>query len=140
MVDGGNEWFPNSQRRATELKERKIMFVGMGISGGEEGARNGPSLMPGGPKAAFDHLAPIIEKCAAQVRTNCTVLDSLVLQVLCSRGVSDPVIGRYRHFASQWMDSGIVIGLSLIFTVALLQEPICPSLAAVNYEIMCLFD
>jgi 6-phosphogluconate dehydrogenase len=43
------------------------MFVGMGISGGEEGARNGPSLMPGGPKAAFDLLEPIITKAAAQV-------------------------------------------------------------------------
>lgn len=68
LVDGGNEWFPNSQRRAEELESKKILFVGMGISGGEEGARNGPSLMPGGPKEAFDQLAPIITKCAAQVR------------------------------------------------------------------------
>ncbi|CAM9438050.1 unnamed protein product, partial [Ectocarpus sp. 4 AP-2014] len=67
VVDCGNEWFPNSQRRAKELEPKKIMFVGMGISGGEEGARNGPSLMPGGPKEAFDALAPIITKCAAQV-------------------------------------------------------------------------
>jgi 6-phosphogluconate dehydrogenase len=43
------------------------MFVGMGISGGEEGARNGPSLMPGGPKEAFDLLEPILIKAAAQV-------------------------------------------------------------------------
>ena len=43
------------------------MFVGMGISGGEEGARNGPSLMPGGPKEAYDLLEPIITKCAAHV-------------------------------------------------------------------------
>lgn len=67
LVDCGNEWFPNSQRRAEELAPKKIMFVGMGISGGEEGARNGPSLMPGGPKEAYDALAPIISKCAAQV-------------------------------------------------------------------------
>lgn len=67
-MDGGNEWFPNSQRRAKELEPKKILFVGMGISGGEEGARNGPSLMPGGPKEAYDALAPIITKCAAQVR------------------------------------------------------------------------
>lgn len=67
LVDGGNEWFPNSQRRAEDLESKKIMFVGMGISGGEEGARNGPSLMPGGPKEAFDQLAPILHKCAAQV-------------------------------------------------------------------------
>lgn len=67
IIDGGNEWFPNSVRRAEELEKKQIMFVGMGISGGEEGARNGPSLMPGGPKEAYDLLEPIITKCAAQV-------------------------------------------------------------------------
>ncbi|RLN47561.1 hypothetical protein BBJ29_008832 [Phytophthora kernoviae] len=67
IVDGGNEWFPNSVRRAAELEPKGIHFVGMGVSGGEEGARNGPSLMPGGPKEAFDALEPIITKCAAQV-------------------------------------------------------------------------
>lgn len=48
------------------------MFVGMGVSGGEEGARNGPSLMPGGPREAYDALSPIISKCAAQVDGPCT--------------------------------------------------------------------
>ena len=67
IVDGGNEWYPNSIRRAEELQPKGIHFVGMGISGGEEGARNGPSLMPGGPKAAYDLMEPIITKCAAQV-------------------------------------------------------------------------
>ncbi|GAB9464101.1 hypothetical protein Gpo141_00001542 [Globisporangium polare] len=67
IVDGGNEWFPNSVRRAEELKPKGIQFIGMGISGGEEGARTGPSLMPGGPKEAFDALEPILVKCAAQV-------------------------------------------------------------------------
>jgi 6-phosphogluconate dehydrogenase len=67
LVDGGNEWFPNSVRRAEELAPRGIHFVGMGVSGGEEGARNGPSLMPGGPRVAFDLLEPILVKCAAQV-------------------------------------------------------------------------
>ncbi|KAJ0407341.1 hypothetical protein P43SY_004769 [Pythium insidiosum] len=67
IVDGGNEWFPNSVRRAEELESRGILFVGMGISGGEEGARNGPSLMPGGPRQAFDALEDILVKCAAQV-------------------------------------------------------------------------
>ena len=64
---GGNEWFHNTLRRAKELEPKGIHFVGMGISGGEEGARNGPSLMPGGPKAAYDLIEPIISKCAAQV-------------------------------------------------------------------------
>jgi 6-phosphogluconate dehydrogenase len=47
LLQGGNEWFPNSERRAKTLQSSEIMFMGMGISGGEEGARNGPSLMPG---------------------------------------------------------------------------------------------
>mmetsp|Transcript_5591 Transcript_5591/g.12177 ORF Transcript_5591/g.12177 Transcript_5591/m.12177 type:complete len:492 (+) Transcript_5591:119-1594(+) len=67
IVDGGNEWFHNTLRRAKELEPKGIHFVGMGISGGEEGARNGPSLMPGGPKEAYDLIEPIITKCAAQV-------------------------------------------------------------------------
>ena len=67
IVDGGNEWYPNSIRRSQELASKSIMFMGMGISGGEEGARNGPSLMPGGPRAAYDMLEPILKKCAAQV-------------------------------------------------------------------------
>jgi 6-phosphogluconate dehydrogenase len=66
IVDGGNEWFQNTLRRSKELEPKGIHFVGMGISGGEEGARNGPSLMPGGPRAAYDLIEPIITKCAAQ--------------------------------------------------------------------------
>ena len=53
-------------RRAKELALKNIMFIGMGISGGEEGARIGPSLMPGGPQEAYDLIQPILIKCAAQ--------------------------------------------------------------------------
>jgi len=67
IIDGGNEWFPNTVRRAEELAAKNIMFIGMGISGGEEGARNGPSLMPGGPREAYDLIEPIITKSSAQV-------------------------------------------------------------------------
>ncbi|GMH49180.1 hypothetical protein TrVE_jg11127 [Triparma verrucosa] len=73
IVDGGNEWYPNSIRRSKELEPKKILFVGMGISGGEEGARNGPSLMPGGPKSAYDALHPILERSAAQVEGSACV-------------------------------------------------------------------
>ena len=55
------------RRRAGVLKSKGIHYMGMGISGGEEGARNGPSLMPGGPREAFDMVAPILRQCAAQV-------------------------------------------------------------------------
>jgi 6-phosphogluconate dehydrogenase len=67
ITDGGNEWYPNSIRRAEELEKRGILYMGMGISGGEEGARNGPSLMPGGKRKAYDLMEPILMKCAAQV-------------------------------------------------------------------------
>mmetsp|Transcript_18746 Transcript_18746/g.22370 ORF Transcript_18746/g.22370 Transcript_18746/m.22370 type:complete len:1018 (+) Transcript_18746:62-3115(+) len=69
IIDGGNEWFPNSIRRAKILEPKNILFMGMGISGGEEGARNGPSLMPGGPKEAYDMVENILTKCAAQTST-----------------------------------------------------------------------
>jgi 6-phosphogluconate dehydrogenase len=67
LIDGGNEHFANTERRARELGEKGIRFFGMGISGGEEGARHGPSMMPGGDRAGYDDMAPILTKIAAQV-------------------------------------------------------------------------
>lgn len=67
MIDGGNSLFTDTQRRAEELESEKFTFIGMGVSGGEEGALNGPSLMPGGTKQAYDYLEPILTKIAAQV-------------------------------------------------------------------------
>ena len=67
LVDGGNEWYPNSIRRASELHMKGIYYMGMGISGGEEGARTGPSIMPGGDVKAYELIEPIISRCAAQV-------------------------------------------------------------------------
>jgi 6-phosphogluconate dehydrogenase len=67
LVDGGNEFFTNTERRAKQLEGAGINYVGMGVSGGEEGARHGPSIMPGGQRAAYDALAPILTKIAAQV-------------------------------------------------------------------------
>jgi len=67
IVDGGNEWYLNSIKRSETLEAKGILFMGMGISGGEEGARNGPSLMPGGQREAYDLMEPILSKCAAQV-------------------------------------------------------------------------
>jgi len=67
IIDGGNEWYRNTERRAQSCAEKKIMYMGMGVSGGEEGARHGPSLMPGGPKEAYDAVESILKKIAAQV-------------------------------------------------------------------------
>lgn len=66
IIDGGNSKFDDSERRAGELKEKGFLFVGSGVSGGEEGARNGPSLMPGGHKDAWPHLQPIFQSIAAK--------------------------------------------------------------------------
>src|SRR2546426_1734148 len=67
IIDGGNSLFTDTQRRCKELEGKGIHFVGMGVSGGEEGALKGPSLMPGGSRESWDIIAPIFRKIAAQV-------------------------------------------------------------------------
>ena len=67
IIDGGNEFYTNTERRSKALAERGIEFIGMGVSGGSDGARNGPSLMPGGQRAAYDKVSSIMEAIAAQV-------------------------------------------------------------------------
>lgn len=67
IIDGGNSFFADTQRRCDELAKKGIRFIGMGVSGGEEGALKGPSLMPGGEKDAYNDLAPIFTRIAAQV-------------------------------------------------------------------------
>ncbi len=67
LIDGGNSLFTDTQRRAAALEAENFTFIGMGVSGGEEGALLGPSLMPGGTKQAYDNLEAILTKVAAQV-------------------------------------------------------------------------
>jgi 6-phosphogluconate dehydrogenase len=67
IIDGGNSLFTDTQRRGKELENRGIHFVGCGVSGGEEGALKGPSLMPGGSRESWEMIAPIFRKIAAQV-------------------------------------------------------------------------
>jgi 6-phosphogluconate dehydrogenase len=66
LFDGGNSFFPDTERRHKDLAAEGIHFIGSGISGGEEGALKGPSIMPGGPRQAYDLLEPILTKIAAQ--------------------------------------------------------------------------
>lgn len=66
IIDGGNSYFPDSNRRYESLKEKGFLFVGSGVSGGEEGARNGPSLMPGGHEDAWPHIKNIFQDVAAK--------------------------------------------------------------------------
>jgi 6-phosphogluconate dehydrogenase len=67
VIDAGNSWFLDTERRTKEYAEHGLIFVGMGVSGGEEGARHGPSIMPGGTKESWEALSPILTKIAAQV-------------------------------------------------------------------------
>jgi 6-phosphogluconate dehydrogenase len=67
IIDGGNSHFNDTLRRINELKDKQVHFIGMGVSGGEEGARKGPSIMPGGDIEAWSALQPILEAIAAKV-------------------------------------------------------------------------
>jgi 6-phosphogluconate dehydrogenase len=67
LIDGGNSHFTDTNRRVEELESIGLHFFGMGVSGGEEGARRGPSMMPGGDKEAYNVMKPIFEAIAAKV-------------------------------------------------------------------------
>ncbi|MBB5955826.1 6-phosphogluconate dehydrogenase [Saccharothrix tamanrassetensis] len=67
VIDGGNAHYADTRRREAALREAGLHFVGAGISGGEEGALNGPSIMPGGSAESYRHLGPVLESIAAEV-------------------------------------------------------------------------
>lgn len=73
IIDGGNSHFIDTDRRSLDLESKGFHFIGMGVSGGEEGARRGPSMMPGGDKDAYETVAPILKQIAAQVNGEPTV-------------------------------------------------------------------
>ena len=66
LIDAGNSLFTDTVRRAKACEAKRIRFVGMGVSGGEEGALHGPSMMPGGDRAAYERIAPFLTRMAAQ--------------------------------------------------------------------------
>ncbi len=67
IIDGGNSLYADTARRVREVEAKGLLYVGAGVSGGEEGARRGPSIMPGGSKAAWEHIRPIFQSVAAKV-------------------------------------------------------------------------
>ena len=67
IIDSGNSYFKDTNIRTFKLKEKNIQFLGMGISGGEEGARNGASIMPGGTRKSYERIQPVLEAVAAKV-------------------------------------------------------------------------
>jgi 6-phosphogluconate dehydrogenase len=75
LIDGGNSLFQDTARRTRELEAKGFWFIGTGVSGGEEGARNGPSIMPGGSKAAWPYVKDIFQAIAAKVDGNVPCCD-----------------------------------------------------------------
>lgn len=73
LIDGGNSFFKDTRRREQELRKAGIRFIGLGVSGGEEGARHGPSLMPGGAREAYDLVAPVLEAIAARTESGACI-------------------------------------------------------------------
>ena len=73
LIDGGNSDFNDSNRRTQEIEKAGLLFVGSGVSGGEEGALKGPSIMPGGSEAAWPHVKPILQKISAKVGPNADI-------------------------------------------------------------------
>ena len=100
IIDGGNSNFPDTERRAAALKKQGILYVGSGVSGGEEGARHGPSLMPGGHPDAWPLIKPIFQAIAAKTDKG----------EPCCDWVGDGGAG---HFVKM-VHNGIEYGLSLI--------------------------
>ena len=72
LIDGGNAWFKDTKRRVDKLAKMGVNFIGAGISGGETGALNGPSIMPGGAYHAWEKVAEMFAKIAANVDGPCT--------------------------------------------------------------------
>jgi 6-phosphogluconate dehydrogenase len=75
VIDGGNSHFPDTNRRTKYLEDKGLLFIGTGVSGGEEGALKGPSIMPGGSKAAWEHVKPIFQAIAAKVENGAVCCD-----------------------------------------------------------------
>lgn len=75
IIDGGNSHYPDTNRRTRDLAEKGILFIGTGVSGGEEGARFGPSIMPGGNPAAWPHVKEIFQSIAAKVENGSPCCD-----------------------------------------------------------------
>ncbi|GBG26375.1 6-phosphogluconate dehydrogenase, decarboxylating [Hondaea fermentalgiana] len=106
LIDGGNEWFENSVRRGERCSEKGIMYLAMGVSGGEEGARNGPSLMPGGPREAYDLIKPIIEKVAAQTEAG-----------PCTTYIGGPGSGNYVKMVHNGIEYSDMEGIGEAYTI-----------------------
>ena len=115
IVDGGNSHYGDTQRRCKRLESAGLHFLGIGVSGGEEGALNGPSIMPGGPKAAYDRIAPIL-----------TAISAVVDGTPCSDYIGEDGAGHYVkmvHNGIEYADMQLIAeAYDLLKHVALLSN------------------
>ena len=68
LIDGGNAHYSDTRRREEKIRPTGVMYFGVGVSGGEEGALKGPAIMPGGNKGSYKHIGPLLESIATSVR------------------------------------------------------------------------
>ena len=89
IIDGGNSHFTDTERREADLSAKGIEFMGVGVSGGEEGARHGASIMPGGHKEFYDRIEPVLQAAASILRAR--RIKSYVSAMICIRPYSIPL-------------------------------------------------
>ncbi|MGC2497765.1 MAG: NAD(P)-binding domain-containing protein, partial [Acidobacteriaceae bacterium] len=106
IIDGGNSLFTDSNRRTKDLAAKGILFIGTGVSGGEEGARFGPSIMPGGNPAAWPHVKPILQAIAAKVDADGTGTTSDGTGTPCCDWVGDAGAGHYVKMVHNGIEYG----------------------------------
>ena len=97
IIDGGNSHYPDTERRVKALKEKGILFIGAGVSGGEEGARHGPSIMPGGNPDAWNTIKPIFQAISAKAKE-----DGLA----CCEWIGDGGAGHYVKMVHNGIEYG----------------------------------
>jgi len=106
IIDGGNSLFTDSNRRTKDLAAKGILFIGTGVSGGEEGARRGPSIMPGGNPDAWPHVKPIFQAIAAKVDPSGKATTSDGQGTPCCDWVGDQGAGHYVKMVHNGIEYG----------------------------------
>jgi 6-phosphogluconate dehydrogenase len=106
IIDGGNSLFTDSNRRTKDLGEKGILFIGTGVSGGEEGARFGPSIMPGGNPEAWPHVKDIFQSIAAKVDADGKATTSSGTGTPCCDWVGDAGAGHYVKMVHNGIEYG----------------------------------
>lgn len=106
IIDGGNSYFKDTSRRMARLKGKKILYLGVGVSGGEVGALHGPSLMPGGSKEAYDLVKNILLKISAQTESGS-----------CCTYIGNDSAGHFVKMLHNGIEYGMMQGISEVYDI-----------------------